>query len=122
MLAMNASIEAAHAGEHGRGFAVVADEVRKLAAQTKNFSGDIGAKLGKVGELVNQTSHATTYTSKEMEESHVKVIDAGLTFGMLVDSACQVEIRGQEVFKSTDEAAQKNHEVLQELNRIAGRN
>ncbi|MNW66172.1 hypothetical protein D3C74_446170 [compost metagenome] len=96
--------------------------MRKLAAQTKNFSGDIGAKLGKVGELVNQTAHATTYTSKEMEQSHVKVIDAGLTFGTLVDSACQVEIRGQEVFKSTEEAAQKNHEVLQELNRIAGRN
>ncbi|MNI88060.1 hypothetical protein D3C73_1453180 [compost metagenome] len=56
-----------------------------------------------------------------MEESHVRVVEAGSTFGTLVDSACQVEIRGQEVFESTEEAARKNREILFELNSISGR-
>ncbi|MNZ38067.1 putative sensory transducer protein YfmS [compost metagenome] len=121
MLAMNASIEAAHAGEHGRGFSIVANEVKKLATQTKEFSGDIGAKLGIVGVLVNETAHATSYTVKEMEESQTRVVEAGLTFGTLVASACQVENRGKEAFDSTEDAAKKNREILHELISIAGR-
>ncbi|MNC64499.1 hypothetical protein D3C75_1147110 [compost metagenome] len=100
----------------------MANEVKKLAMQTKEFSGDIGSKLGIVGVLVNETYHATSYTVQEMEESHVRVVEAGLTFGTLVDSACQVENRGKEAFDSTEEAARKNREILHELNSIAGRN
>ena len=55
MLSINASIEAAHAGEHGKGFAVVSDEIRKLADLTKTASKEI-EKLSKSGILISEVA------------------------------------------------------------------
>nr|WP_314578048.1 methyl-accepting chemotaxis protein [uncultured Pseudomonas sp.] len=55
LLALNAAIEAARAGEHGRGFAVVADEVRQLAERTSGSTGEIGIMIGAIGEDVKTT-------------------------------------------------------------------
>jgi len=62
LLALNAAIEAARAGEHGRGFAVVADEVRKLSVQTAQATQDIQ-------ELINSSIEETQVTVIEMESS-----------------------------------------------------
>ncbi|MBU5467829.1 methyl-accepting chemotaxis protein [Virgibacillus sp. MSJ-26] len=64
LLALNAAIEAARAGEHGKGFAVVADEVRKLAVQTDQALGDI---VNIINEIQHETNHTVSLISKTKE-------------------------------------------------------
>lgn len=76
LLALNAAIEAARAGEHGKGFAVVADEVRKLAEQSS-------VSAGQITNLINSIQSETTFTVRTMEsnlvamEEQVSLITSG---------------------------------------------
>ena len=68
LLALNAAIEAARAGEQGRGFAVVADEVRNLANQSKGTGENIRKKIDIIGESVNTIlASATQSAATEVE-------------------------------------------------------
>ena len=70
LLALNAAIEAARAGEAGRGFAVVADEVRRLSDRTTQFSGQIRGEIGQIEGSVNQVEHTINQiASQDMVEA-----------------------------------------------------
>ena len=68
LLALNAAIEAARAGEHGRGFAVVADEVRKLAERTQKSLSEINATISVIVQAVEDTSEQISENAEKIEE------------------------------------------------------
>ena len=69
LLALNAAIEAARAGEHGRGFAVVADEVRKLAERTQKSLSEISLNVNMITQNVSDIAEQTSTTAEEMYET-----------------------------------------------------
>jgi len=71
LLALNAAIEAARAGEHGRGFAVVADEVRKLAERTQKSLGEINATI--LAETSSEVEHEIDQSVDNMQEAIVDI-------------------------------------------------
>ena len=101
LLALNAAIEAARAGEHGRGFAVVADEVRKLAERTSKSLGEIEANTNMLVQGINEMSESI----KEQVES-INQINSAVT---------QLESITQENTNITIQ----NNEVASEVSRMA---
>lgn len=71
LLALNAAIEAARAGEHGRGFAVVADEVRKLAERTQKSLSEINTTISIITQSVNDASTSMSQNAKAIEKLSV---------------------------------------------------
>ena len=77
LLALNAAIEAARAGEHGKGFAVVADEVRKLAERSSTATKEIGGLIRGIQSTVSEAMRAMDEGGQEVEQGMRKAAEAG---------------------------------------------
>jgi methyl-accepting chemotaxis protein len=86
LLALNAAIEAARAGEQGRGFAVVADEVRKLAERTIQATGEIDAKIAGVQEKTETTTRSMHKASEEVTNATRQISDVGDSLASIVEA------------------------------------
>jgi methyl-accepting chemotaxis protein len=87
LLALNAAIEAARAGEHGKGFAVVADEVRKLAERSSLATKEIGGLISGILTTVNDAVKAMEEGSKEVELGVTTANQAGTALSEILSAA-----------------------------------
>ncbi len=97
LLALNAAIEAARAGEHGKGFAVVADEVRKLAERAAHATSEISALIGRVQQEVTHSISAMETSRQEVEHGAKLSSEAGEALSQILQGVQSVSTRVKEV-------------------------
>ena len=112
LLALNAAIEAARAGEAGKGFAVVADEVRKLAERSSKATKEIS-------ELVSMIQENTKVSVQSVETGSEKAANAGTTFEEILKLVNQSAAKVTEIAAASEQQSAQAEEVLQAVGNIA---
>jgi len=119
LLALNAAIEAARAGEQGRGFAVVADEVRKLAEKTTASTNEIGDMIKSIQEESNKAVQSMQVGTKDVESGVELANQAGNSLKQIVDSVQSVTDMIQNIANAANEQSITGGEVASNIESVA---
>ena len=118
LLALNAAIEAARAGEHGRGFAVVADEVRKLAEQSQTSAGEISSLITSIQEKA-QNAVRVMQAGVDQTKAGTEAVDgAGNTFREIAQMVTEVAERSNRMKDIVAELSESSNVISQAVGRI----
>ncbi|KFZ42852.1 methyl-accepting chemotaxis protein [Anoxybacillus flavithermus] len=124
LLALNAAIEAARAGEHGKGFAVVADEVRKLAEQSRESANQIAQLIEMIQQNTGHVVNIVEKGTEEVKQGTKLVEETGTFFKQISLSIEQVNEQIQELSAISEQMSAGVHQVnvsMDEVSSIAKR-
>jgi len=123
LLALNAAIEAARAGEAGRGFAVVADEVRKLAEKTMAATKEVGEAVGSIQTQARENIAAVESAASGIEESTQAATASGRFMDEIVGIVERTASQVESIATASEEQSATSEEInraVEEVNAIAG--
>ena len=119
LLALNAAIEAARAGEQGRGFAVVADEVRKLAEKSAKSAGDIDAVTQTLGQQSAEVEKSIERSRQALQKSQDYMENVAVALGEATSSVGQANQSVDEMSSSIQEQKMASTDIAKNIERIA---
>jgi len=119
LLALNAAIEAARAGEQGRGFAVVADEVRKLAERTSQATKDIGQRIKAIQQAASESVEAMKKGSDEVGKGVGLASQASASLTSIVTASTSAMDMVQRIAAATEQQSAASEEVSQNMEHIS---
>ncbi len=119
LLALNAAIEAARAGEQGRGFAVVADEVRSLAQRTQSSTLEIESMIAQLQKKSSEAVTAIEHGSTGLQETVNMVSGVDQSFMDILHSMSQISELSTSIASSTEEQSSVSSEIARNLSNAA---
>ena len=119
LLALNAAIEAARAGEAGRGFAVVADEVRKLAEKTMSATKEVGDAIRGIQDGTRKNMNNVDQSAKTIEEATSLANKSGETLNEIVGLVDQASDQVRSIATASEEQSAASEEINRSIEQVA---